>query len=51
MELDRITLNFGKSELPLAAEIRKLAGERGLNRWIKQAIREYLDRQNGQKIS
>mgnify|MGYP001559834947 len=51
MELDRITLNFGTTELELARQIRKRAGKGGLNRVIKQAIREYLDRQNDQKNS
>ena len=51
MELDRITLNFGTTELELARQIRKRAGKGGLNRTIKQAIREYLERQDGHKNS
>ena len=49
MELDRITLNFGPSELDLAREIRQRAGKHGLNRFIKTAIRDYLTRQHEQK--
>ena len=45
MELDRITLNFGSTELELARQIRKRAGKGQLNRLIKQAIRDYLARQ------
>ena len=44
MELDRITLNFGSTELALARQIRQVAGKGHLNRIIKQAIREYLER-------
>ena len=43
MELDRITLNFGSQELELARQVRKRAGKAGLNRLIKQAIREYIE--------
>ena len=51
MELDRITLNFGSTELELARQIRKRAGKGGLNLTIKQAIREYLERKDGHKNS
>lgn len=40
--LDRITLNFGTNELPLAREIRKRAGNRGVNRLIKQILQDWL---------
>ena len=43
MELDRITLNFGTSELPLAKELRKRGGLRGLNALIKRILREWLE--------
>jgi len=42
--LARITLNFGTAELALARQIKALAGERGVNRLVKQALREYLER-------
>jgi hypothetical protein len=40
--LDRITLNFGPTELTLARELRKRAGERGLNALIKRVLREWI---------
>ena len=46
MIIDRITLNFGESEMELAKAIRQLAEVNGNNRLIKRAIREYLERQS-----
>ena len=44
MELDRISLNFhGPAELALAQRLRTLAGKHGINRLVKQALRQYLD--------
>lgn len=44
--IDRITVAFGpqQSELSLADWLRHHAGERGVNRVVKQAIREYQER-------
>ena len=44
--LDRITLNFGTAELPLARALRQQAqkaGERQLNALIKRILREWLE--------
>ena len=43
MELDRITLNFGKSEMPLAQAIRARAGVNGINALLKRIIREWFE--------
>lgn len=44
--IDRVTIAFGpqQSDLALADWLRQTAGARGLNRVIKQAIREYQER-------
>lgn len=44
--VDRMTLNFGnEQELKLSAEIRKLAGARGVNRLLKEIIRQWLEKE------
>ena len=45
--LDRITLNFGPSELTIIRQLRQRAEKRGLNRLIKQILRDWLGTHQG----
>ena len=46
MNIDRLSINFGpgQEELALAKRVRERAGDKGINRLVKQAVREYLER-------
>lgn len=46
MNIDRLSINFGpgQEELALALRVRAKAGPKGINRLVKQAVREYLER-------